>query len=528
MENYSKELINFLNSDKIKKTRLKLYKHLGADLDKIFIYYLVPFENLKLIIKGNGIKCRDNTKDIVCDLSGHNVQKKRHNMIFFKRNFFEKNKFSEKKIHQCLNFFFNPTNFTLWAFQRNQVLNNQRNNRNNYYNICILELDLEKVFTEIDPKWTISEKNLASNDFASFSKQKYEKFKWDYMLSLKSNFSDNNEKELNQYRSAEFIIFNGTDEQINSNDLPLSYINRIMVTEDQLDTVKTEFPSFAEKIEVRQSLFFEKKNLLSYEEKFISYIIELDNRNLITLPNLIKILLDFYKISNDKDFNIKADRFEDNMAFGQHGIGHTIRVMFWVHFLANQLNLEFDDYISSLYAALCHDLGKSADNDNEKHGLKSFKKYESFLENAIKDKIQFNQCKDAIIFHSIEDNRCPTEKKNLIWKILKDADALDRGRFGKPDSEKGCKGEFFRLDFLKNNLELNRILKELAFLLYKFSSYTNFGNKEIKTSHILINEIITSISAYKDVLNDNQKAQTIEKILQELKKKDRHPGREYL
>ena len=55
---------------------------------------------------------------------------------------------------------------------------------------------------------------------------------------------------------------------------------------------------------------------------------------------------------------------------------------------------------------------------------------------------------EAVKYHSVDDWSCPIEvKDNIIWKVLKDADALDRGRFNRR-----CDRSYLRLDIFKTEL----------------------------------------------------------------------------
>ena len=71
---------------------------------------------------------------------------------------------------------------------------------------------------------------------------------------------------------------------------------------------------------------------------------------------------------------------------------------------------------------------------------------------------------DAIQYHSVEDFKCPDSVRNdFIFKVLKDADALDRSRFG----GKGCDKSYLRLGIYNDTcgeaiLELAEILPTIT------------------------------------------------------------------
>ncbi len=123
MDYYSKQLIDLLNDDEHKEYRKTLYSKLNADINEIFVYYLVPLSNLIQIINDGGIKCRSNLGNSFEDLSGQNVQSIRAKInIEFVDSI-------RKNIHQCINLFLNPINYTFIAFQRKALFNSFKLNK---------------------------------------------------------------------------------------------------------------------------------------------------------------------------------------------------------------------------------------------------------------------------------------------------------------------------------------------------------------------------------------------------------------
>lgn len=95
-----------------------------------------------------------------------------------------------------------------------------------------------------------------------------------------------------------------------------------------------------------------------------------------------------------------------------------------------------------------------------------------------------NSVLEAIRYHSVDDSLCPvTCKNNLIWKILKDADALDRSRF----HGKGCDKSYLRLS-IYDTLRGQKILA-LANVLPSLTEYNSWNSP--------YEEIVKSIKQYK-------------------------------
>lgn len=119
---------------------------------------------------------------------------------------------------------------------------------------------------------------------------------------------------------------------------------------------------------------------------------------------------------------------------GAHDIGHTKRVLTLASMIAETEELSETEQKVLFDAALYHDAGRSDDSANETHGKASYFQY--FLDNGADAAVEF-----LIIYHCIhdeiakmywEDHNFPLPKERiwLLYEILKDADALDRVRFG--------------------------------------------------------------------------------------------------
>jgi HD superfamily phosphohydrolase YqeK len=141
-------------------------------------------------------------------------------------------------------------------------------------------------------------------------------------------------------------------------------------------------------------------------------------------------------------------------------------------------------------AAIIHDLGKMNDREGAEHGYNSMLLYEEKIKSII-DNVQLqSRTLNAIRYHSVEDKDCPEEvKQDVIWKVLKDADALDRSRF----AGKGCDKSYLRLGIYQSTIGQSII---------DLTSYLPGWTHDIEWNQPYI-EMIDEISKYSDLDNDN-------------------------
>ncbi len=186
------------------------------------------------------------------------------------------------------------------------------------------------------------------------------------------------------------------------------------------------------------------------------------------------------------------------IAHSFHGISHITRVMFWVHILCYLTDTPWETEKAAQYAAFIHDpCRKDNRMEEEEHGLEAANKYENFLRRKISDSVLRSRCRNAVIYHCRDDSECPD--KDLIWEILKDADSLDRGRFGHPQGlsgirkkSEGCDVNYFRLDIFKNHPKLKEYLTWSAYWLASITHYTKWSEN---TFIDLKKEIVRSLEA---------------------------------
>ncbi len=513
MDNLGKELLDFLNTQEIKRYRKNLYKLLETDENEVNVYYLVPILNLKSIIHNEGIKCREEVGKGIEDLSGEEVQAKRDILLEFPhRVLYGDVKPKKKKIHECIGFFWNPLNDTFRAFQRNTLLTAAEKDDDNYGNICILEMKLSEFFETDKMYWTTSKKNLASYPFSSFSKKIYREFKWDEIFSV-PNDKENNHEEKNKFRSAEFNVFYGTNNK-NSSPISPAFIKRILFPEQYEKRIKKLLSSIQDSIQKYQikicslknlKIFLPKEELLNAEKLLINDMDELQRLQLplLSIKGICKAINSFSEFKEklrcsltDKDFI-----YNKNMAYSQHGIRHITSVMFWVHILCYLTDTSWETEKSTQYAAFIHDLCREDNRkEEEEHGPSAVKEYEDFLRKKIPKNL-LQSCKNAISYHCKDDSEC--SDKDLVWKLLKDADALDRGRFGSPNASKGCNIQVLRLDIFRNQ----ELAKRCAWLACSLAHITRYTKWSENTFMDFKNDILRGLKAVRknDILDPEYK-----------------------
>lgn len=131
---------------------------------------------------------------------------------------------------------------------------------------------------------------------------------------------------------------------------------------------------------------------------------------------------------------IKDDLFL--LPFGGHGIGHTRRVLQLALMIASSYSLTASE-IKTLAVSCCyHDIGRDRECVDDEHGAKSAKKFLKLklneLHNLTQEELEI--VLNLITMHSLDDALfIGGKRETFLFKILKDADALDRIRFSDLD-----------------------------------------------------------------------------------------------
>ncbi len=125
---------------------------------------------------------------------------------------------------------------------------------------------------------------------------------------------------------------------------------------------------------------------------------------------------------------------------GDHDATHMYRVTFLALYIAFLRGNEKEIVDPIKYAAALHDIERTNDNEDTVHGFKSVKKartlYSKIYSNELVQFIMGYHAKDDSDYFEYITKNVPENEKEIYFeciKIMKDADALDRVRFGVKD-----------------------------------------------------------------------------------------------
>lgn len=159
-----------------------------------------------------------------------------------------------------------------------------------------------------------------------------------------------------------------------------------------------------------------------------------------------------------------------------HGLHHSEKVMMFTYLLGKKLNLTEEDLKIVVDAAIYHDMGRENDYEDTFHGYVSSLRVREVTRNQefYKDQEKQKMLEAIIDMHSLEDKfyrrTCENheieeqeyERFEKLSKILKDADALDRLRFGRK-SPASLKEKYLRFDYSKELISLAKDINEIYF-----------------------------------------------------------------
>lgn len=154
-----------------------------------------------------------------------------------------------------------------------------------------------------------------------------------------------------------------------------------------------------------------------YPLKFVNNLIDDETFNAFTN----------FKYILNSHLNFKDDEYEDRKL-------HSLRVLLLSLVLGKLKNLDIDDLYLLGLSAIYHDIGKTNNNSDEFYGLQSREIYErdnNIDDDTVKFLIEYHCVDDEIALEELyKSNICDREKAKELLFILKDANTLDRLRFG--------------------------------------------------------------------------------------------------
>ena len=146
-----------------------------------------------------------------------------------------------------------------------------------------------------------------------------------------------------------------------------------------------------------------------------------------TLPDIIPMFQAYRDSMDDLDFAIRSEI---------HGKAHEARVLLLCLTLAEDLGLSKDDRRILAEAAVFHDTRRTNDGRDEVHGRDAATYYRRAVRNPdpiVEFLCEYHSLPDEMGYDAIGKNRALRNNRKrveLLFKVFKDADALDRVRLG--------------------------------------------------------------------------------------------------
>lgn len=392
------------------------------------VYFASSYEKLERISETREILPRNAVQgnSANTEFSATGVQARRKN-VFLGDGY---QIFEPKKTHDCLNFFFNPYNSTLFAFARNLLIRGGLPLK-----LGILEIPLDQIDVILrnrGGKWACSDKNIAKGAYTSGLFSKVTKnWHWDTILDCSE------EHQIKPQRAAEFLLWMKGGSGLCSSGLPIKTVSRILIPKNSpLDA----FNNCSHVVFLKSP---DQYKLLKHDD-LLNKFDNSQNNKFKLFPKFTGFLQSVSELPIKLELNCFANR--DLATSNIHGIPHVNRVMLWTYYLSQPSLLEkmgeqSDKNLAqdALLAAAIHDLRRETDKEDTKHGEKAAKYYsKKIADHCSHDTNRINRIMSAVTCHC-KDDTCCEDPNDPVFKILKDADALDRGRFAGP-----CDGSDFR------------------------------------------------------------------------------------
>ena len=165
-------------------------------------------------------------------------------------------------------------------------------------------------------------------------------------------------------------------------------------------------------------------------------------------------------MSNHPTYYHHIDASLYHKAHGDHGVMHTYRVMRLARELSVKHHLTLVEDRILMCACCYHDIGRTHDYEDFEHGRDSVAecKEKDLFRHFHINPDQQKRVETLMVYHAIPDSHFSTndERLQLLYNILKDADAIDRLRFDDLDTD------YLRLKESHNLIHLEHLLlKEL-------------------------------------------------------------------
>lgn len=467
--------------------RRDLARQLGADEDRIYAYYLCPLPTLPLVM-AEGIRCRNTVADAI-DLSSPDVQNRRRSINLGRVGHDGRTRVLTVQTHSCVNLYWNPRNRTFEAFQRNALLRSAQCRDSQIRTVCILEVDVESVLADEATYWAASQGNIAAGARPTCEPLMLESYPWaDIYASAPGN--------ANRASAAELVLLLKTEAGTHSAPVAPRYIKRVIGPVAGARHISQTHPSVGTSLWHCSDVYKSAGELLHAETKFIENMADLgryDGHLSARLRATTHTLSDFEREHADRDDSLSA---RSGSAHGWHGTGHATRVMFWAVYLTScAVGLgHTPEYEAAALCAFLHDRNRRSSGPDPGHGAAAADSFRSVI-GTLHDAQLRRSCESAVRFHDLDDADCPAASRDWLWEALKDADALDRGRFGPPDTKSGCRVGLLRMSWLGNSDAAARARLWLAWAGWWLAGITKSSQWGSSTCQRLLIDLRSGLSA---------------------------------
>lgn len=482
MRDHTAELLEFLEGKAAE--RRDLAKALGADPSQAYAYYLAPLGNVhKMLSPGQGLRPRNFAHGYI-DLSNSGVQSRRTKWV----TVIGGDRSTKVPAHDCVNFFLNPLNSTFYAFRRNALLRRDQGELGDRL-VCILELPLRRLLSGPQRRWGVSEGNLSrASNVTAYAKSSYEKFAWERIYNPRKAEWDDIRGDL---RASELLVNIAHPDQRWIDNL---LVSRVLVLPTDARRHEVGKPEWIRVPMVRLfSALADRDDPLSRDREWARCLRVLlaNGATAGTIGGFLSQLVQEESAFAPVIASTLAEKTAEQNSL--HGGPHVMRVAFWVKYLAEELRwsgytLTKEEEQVGIYAAFLHDMRRSSGGPrDEEHGASAAEVYRPLLRGVLRTELA-DRCLKAIEWHSRDSD---PDDRDLTWQLLKDADALDRGRYGKPGSRKGCDPRRLRLPILRQGPTSSRLM-EAAHYLAKVTDHMRWDGS---ISYGLAREAIASLTA---------------------------------
>lgn len=422
-------LIQHLLDDPVGDLVAQLQQAIGGDGEHgPCVYFAASYEKLRPIAATGEILPRNSVPDLPAEteISATGVQARREDVWLGDGH----RRFRPKETHDCLNLFFNPYNSTLFAFARNQLIIG-----GSPLELGILEIPLKRISALLRQRgggWACSKWNVARGGYTSGL---FSEVTGDWPWAAVLDVSDGHQAD--QARASELLLWLEGGLGSCSSGLPVDAVSRVLLPEGSpLDAFENCPHVVFRKNPESQALLNHEHHLQRFDQH-ARFGLRPTLANFQTAVSQLPIQPGLESFANPQLASSNI-----------HGIPHVTRVMLWTHYLSQPRFLQFmgEDIngaenlaLDALLAAAIHDLRRESDSEDAQHGENAAGHYSELITaHCANDPVRVNRIKSAVTWHCRDDAMCP-DRNNPVFKILKDADALDRGRFSGP-----CEGADFQ------------------------------------------------------------------------------------